>query len=82
VTNFKISPSSGQATFADVGFLPGVFGPVIIFNAHPIDSSIAKRALACLLSVRKADVSSPCTVLAFAQRSRPSGVLGPVDLPP
>lgn len=26
--------------------------------------------------------SNPCTVLAAAQRARPSGVLGPVDAPP
>jgi hypothetical protein len=56
---FKISTSSGQAAFADVGFLPGVFGPAIIFNSHPIDSSNAKRAMACLLSVRRAEVCSP-----------------------
>ena len=42
---FKISTSSGQAAFADVGFLPGVFGPVIIFDVRPIDSTASAKTL-------------------------------------
>jgi hypothetical protein len=51
-------------------------------SCFAIDSSSLIRALAARCSVRMALVSSPCVVLAAAQRSRPCGVRGPVLLPP
>ena len=51
-------------------------------NSKPTDSSTANFALAMLRSKRTLVVALPWVVRACAQRCRPSGVLGPVLLPP
>ena len=64
------------------GVLPAVFGPTIIPIALPSSSSLYISFILALYCALLARVSWPCTVLAAAQRFRPSGVFGPVDSPP